>query len=751
MTAINIREYFDTYPELTELVGEVATSPDQTHRGSSQSTLAHQRFPRASHEQLIEVNRTLVAILALKWLVIGDYESFTECQSGWPNRLTESTFQELHTFVKEALEEDRWFAAAEALVADNDLFKVKKLIAEVNRRCGTNEDDHDRLLLLAIERCPDLTPSISRLDGSEKALILSAMRADFNVPQFVQLEGVAADLLALPGTPVQVLNFKIVEALADVAGAGGANIHNGSITVDEATARNFLDVARAVDGMNAISGYGPDDAYLKYLQSRARRMGYSIAAPSDVAVVRLTAMLRENPSVEIVKQAIDGLNPADRLILTRELAVSGTGPDIAILPYYGPVLLRNSLNEAVARGTSQEQALVDTFGLLARQFQQARLALREQTGPGVVAVTGADLARNVVDQPARVAASDLRIIRGGTGARTTLESPTHINKDVLATMRSLDEIPGERIVLVGAGGGSDGVQAAMVAQLLAHTGKDCSAVISVRGHLTSSQGPDGTSGVPRTVINPDGELASGHVHEISEQHRGSGRFLEHVPAGDQRMFLVIDDPAVDLAQSLRVVIDQVGGADTVIVVDTGGDSLYREAMSGSPIEDQRVATPDQDLRTLRAASALADGNRTLLSCIVAPGLDAPINAEETLVRANAEFLQLDFEQSALVRETYARWKMDGSDPARPAKTPLGWLAALEGKLGRHTLPIAPHLVDDMRNPWLPSVYLSNATAGLVFMKLNEHLQALAGSAPNQPQRTVMPLSQADRSRHLRRP
>jgi hypothetical protein len=91
------------------------------------------------------------------------------------------------------------------------------------------------------------------------------------------------------------------------------------------------------------------------------------------------------------------------------------------------------------------------------------------------------------------------------------------------------------VAYVGIGGGSDSVQAAILALL---EGKPA-CVISIRTAKTASQGVDGRMGQDRTVSNHGGEIVSG-VFKILSETSGSGRFLENLLADQVSTYLVID-------------------------------------------------------------------------------------------------------------------------------------------------------------------------------------------------------------------
>jgi hypothetical protein len=303
------------------------------------------------------------------------------------------------------------------------------------------------------------------------------------------------------------------------------------------------------------------------------------------------------------------------------------------------------------------------------------------------------------------------------------------------------------VAYIGIGGGSDSVQAAILALL---EGKPA-CVISIRTAKTTSQGLDGRMGQDRTVSNHGGELVSG-VFRIRPETTGSGRFLENLLADQvspyrgirfidnlltrvpiylttkyvltKRVptYLVIDAQDGRMPSQIQAVLDDMRDQkglmiDTLVGVDTGGDALYR-----TTVHDQSRATPDQDLRSLRCLVTFETMHR--VSCIVAKGVDSPPYANDVLRQAEAVYRELSNQQARFALTTYQCIQLDGSNDQRNGKTPFAWQAALRGETGEIRLPLADHLVNHPTNPWNPWVTIGSDTAGIYVMNMEQHLAAL---------------------------
>jgi hypothetical protein len=181
----------------------------------------------------------------------------------------------------------------------------------------------------------------------------------------------------------------------------------------------------------------------------------------------------------------------------------------------------------------------------------------------------------------------------------------------------------------------------------------------------------------------------------------------------------LDREDASLASRIEMLLLQ-HQVDTLIAVDTGGDSLYSIHASA----DQSKATPDQDLRVLMALKHVKIQNR--ISAVVAVGVDSPANAPDILLQAKASYFRPNQRDSMSILNTYQKWKMDGSDENRFGKTSLAWQSALSQNYGVRVLPLPARVVADFRNPWNPFVNISPSMAGIFFMKVEDHLGAIAG-------------------------
>jgi len=186
------------------------------------------------------------------------------------------------------------------------------------------------------------------------------------------------------------------------------------------------------------------------------------------------------------------------------------------------------------------------------------------------------------------------------------------------------------------------------------------------------------------------------------------------------------DPQI--IQSDLTELARATGAQVIIGLDTGGDSLYRTRHAGFSAASPTETTPDQDQLVLQGLvmSGAQNPDLRVFSMCVATGVDSPPYAPDVITDAGAVAIPLDADDIALIKRQYHDWRMDGSGNAegRFGKTPLAWLHALDGHEGVQVLDLpAANVVSD-KNPWRAFATVTPAMAGVVIMNAADHYRAI---------------------------
>lgn len=748
---------FRRYPEMGWLTGDVTITPEASFTADpTKKTIGEQIFPGMPKESVVEFNRTSVGILNLIWVLQNDYDSFTACQKQ-DVKLTRESFEELRRYTLAILPEAEDLRSMIVYMVINDLGKIPAFIDKVrtkrasalalesitlgsalraltgyavrkdlglvteitdklNDDLGAESVDHDVALVEGLQTAPEEAPSFLALAGRERKTLLTGLQARFNIGQFIQGENVPASLAGLRNSDQRGLEFYLLHALYDIAGAAGQFVQNGSAVMTEPTYQGFK---MAIDSINQLlQGKSFVEVYDLFLQRKMAPCGLDTAKPTERALARLACMLRTSNPAEVseLQAVFADLHPNIRAILEQELNRNGVDDGFATLIYYSPAILANTVKSF--KGEKKE-ALTLGLTTLARIFQEARISIKKRPGSGVYTVMAKDLAALAAQDPSKFNSARVNIEQRGADAEVTINEYPVIDASKFEPMDSLNEVPGKRIAAIGMGGGSDGCQAAILGIQLRTIGKTVPAIISVRTDKPSSQGKTGGTPEKRTVENYRRELVPGKVYEIGKETTGSGRFLENLPADDVPMFLVIDHLDGTLQNDINAVLQAVGGVDTVIGVDTGGDALT----SGTG-HDIAHATPDQDIRVLQAITALPVPHH--LSCEMAIGIDAPDDAEARMLKAEARYFDPTDEDAGSILELYRQWRLDGtrSEEGLYGKTPFAFQLALRGKFGNQCLDLPKENVLSTTNPWRTFAFIQHTARGMFFMQAEKHLEAL---------------------------
>lgn len=670
------------YPELSWLVGDCNTTPEGNATLSGGSWGAR-FFPNVPESALAEFNRTVVGLLVFRWVVTNQYDRFVECQSA-STKLTTDQFQHLSSFVQSVLRDEHEQEAMIVFMIINDLGKVKSVIDQLGMK---EEVDHDKVLAHGLTNHPTLSPSFVRLPKKQQEWILAGLNTLFNMGQFMQAENVPASLLPLASLTSEPLNFYLLHALFDIAGAAGHVKWNGSMVMNSETYRNFM---LAIDVLrNITEGCNLKEVYWSYVQQRWASIS---DAPMNDSLARLCCMLRiSKPDITLdaLKDAWGILSDMEKMILWRELDKNTDRP-VDILLYYSPALLVNAF---------QVHGLLTALEWMTRVYQETRVAIAKkkvQVVDGICTILISDLAQSAKSTSFVADSDGQRIVLCGNKAM--VEKAPDIDLAKFPLLNNLSELPGKCIVPIGIGGGSDVIQAAQVAMQLRAAGKICPCVISIR---TTFMGKE-----KRYVLNHGGEIAP-NVFRITPETTGNGRFLENLPVSDIPVFLILADLSNEalLVSQIQYVLSCLDiKVDTILSIDTGGDAL--------DIHD----TTSQDYIVMKALMQLEE-NYHCMACEIAVGVDSPDNAEDVLLRSGARYFNMT--RRNRVRTCYEKWHIIGPSAKSFGKTPLAWLTAIyeqhlpyNGEVG---IPIS--VVNDYNNPWNPFIHFQPCMKGMFFFEL----------------------------------
>ncbi|EFQ99885.1 hypothetical protein MGYG_02897 [Nannizzia gypsea CBS 118893] len=349
-------------------------------------------------EDFVEVNRTLVAMLALKWLWSNDYDSFTRHQNQ-TRKLQPESFERLHAILSGGLPHPHEIYALLVAIVVNDLGKNDTLEMSVTETTGQTYDNHDEVLLAAAKA--QLIPSINTLRSDMRSDLMLGLEvgSSFNLAQLAQGENVPASLESIYTMRDRERAFflKYMEVLLDIAGAAGHIDSRSAGAMAEPVFRSYLAVYDALVG--AISGiFSLNQAYDHVLTCRARILkdtGFrtlSARKPDERALLRLMTMGRvaDISLAAYFSEAFDNLPKHIRKDLVDGLGADGLNMKPAILPYYAPGLIAEALRNCT--GSSEDtkrHAIGALMRFLARVYRETApkaLEYQQETSPNVIEV-----------------------------------------------------------------------------------------------------------------------------------------------------------------------------------------------------------------------------------------------------------------------------------------------------------------------------------------------------------------------------
>jgi hypothetical protein len=357
-------------------------------------------------EDFIEINRTLVSMLALKWLLADDYKAFTRCQSG-PARLTRDSFGKLRKFFQDRLRNTEDIYLLLVITAIEDAGKDRHLAREVEERTGVSMSNHDEVVFSAAQA--GMLPALRKLsvDKHDDVLLALQLGSKLNIAQLAQAENVPGNLTVLADFKenTRVFNIKTMQIILDVAGAGGHVDPRGCLPMIDPVFRSYMTTISALTDFVNGKVSSERECYDLVLTAKARDLdqsgfpSLSVTNREERALLRLLTIGRvaDGRRADRFKQAFDQLSASSRQALVNGLNVDGFAGDVAIIPYYAPGLLAEALrNTQDTTDPSLIKALSAFMRFLARVLAGAKSAVG---APAIIIERDLSFAQGIIKGP----------------------------------------------------------------------------------------------------------------------------------------------------------------------------------------------------------------------------------------------------------------------------------------------------------------------------------------------------------------
>lgn len=323
-----------------------------------------------------EVNRTLVSLLALRWIHNGQYELFVGTQLG-VTKLSRESFTWSQDLYRQLLDHGGLFILIMSIVI-NDLGKDPFLAQDYFHLTGQDISglNHDMILLKSVQA--GLVGCLDRLPHDSKAHILRGLElgASLNFGQLAQAENSPASLSKLMDMKShrRAFDLHFMEQILDVAGASGHIDWTCALKLTQPIFDAYynaynISIGITTGELTLRSGY---DFILTERANALREQGFrqlDVRVPEDRALMRLLCMgsVTDQPTAQLYDTTWASLETSLRLPLLRALNHDGSASVPAVQPTYAPALFTSAL-ASIKQGDQgkKQRVLVEIFGYLSR-------------------------------------------------------------------------------------------------------------------------------------------------------------------------------------------------------------------------------------------------------------------------------------------------------------------------------------------------------------------------------------------------
>ena len=374
----------DCFPEELDRLKAAPASekiPTDAYNGPQQLTPSMILFD----DNFDEINRTLVGILALRWIHNNEYDKFTSNQL--PKlRLKRSSFAWLrHHFQTHLHTTDDLLMLVISMII-NDVGKDSSLEREYHALTQHHipDQNHDSILYEAAKA--GMIPSLNLLSSHQRSDLLLGLElgSELNAGQLAQAESVPINLEFLQQMKGRehAFEMKFMEQILDVAGALGHFDSSGAKNMIEPVFEAFQTVhevsIKIIEGrLDLRQGY---DEVLKKRGALLNNIGFrrlSTSNKEERALLRLLTMGRtvDVEQAELFSKAFHALESKWKDALVRGLNIDGNVNETAVLPYYMPAIISEVLTTTKDQSEEgRQRALMSLMRYLAKVLDSSSVA-----------------------------------------------------------------------------------------------------------------------------------------------------------------------------------------------------------------------------------------------------------------------------------------------------------------------------------------------------------------------------------------
>ncbi|CAG8888632.1 unnamed protein product [Penicillium egyptiacum] len=302
------------------------------------------------NEEYDEVNRTLVGLLAIRWIHTGQYETFIGSQTS-ASQLTRASFDWIHGFYTQLITDANALFTLITSIIIKDLGKDPKLASDCHAKTGVDFStlNHNAILLVACKA--GLVPSLNQIPDQDRDDVLRAIElgATFNFSQLAQAENAPASLSGLHRMKGHERSFRLrfMEQLLDIAGAAGHMDWTCAKNLTQPIFESYCNVygvCESVIAGNLTVRSGYDLVLIRraeFLRDKDVRRFQVEENPGDRALMRLFCMgnVATQEKALLYEDAWRALEDPVRETLANALNLDGRRSEPAVQPTYMPAIL----------------------------------------------------------------------------------------------------------------------------------------------------------------------------------------------------------------------------------------------------------------------------------------------------------------------------------------------------------------------------------------------------------------------------
>ncbi len=266
----------------------------------------------------IELERTVLCIMAMQAVASGNYEFFSQTSTVFGSPITSKQFRQLEALLRGCFPNGEIKILLHELVL-GDLGKVRVLREALYRTFNLTQQDPDQflsaLLKLGHDTLRQVLPGIASLSAAEHEELVK-VNTEFHYGHFAHTESTERELqklqLTLKVRGMRYLYKNMLVQVFDVAGAAAQD--GGKILLNQSIASTYLD--DMLPALLRLGSMAPEKVYTQYMAKRLQVCGLlppgsfsRILSPQERLLGRLACMFRiyKKDDLVILQAALEKL------------------------------------------------------------------------------------------------------------------------------------------------------------------------------------------------------------------------------------------------------------------------------------------------------------------------------------------------------------------------------------------------------------------------------------------------------------